>query len=308
LTFCSRVKMSKNPIADFLRTQKPIIEEAFDANGVRVYRLAALNKFIEKNDLFRNNIPYSLSMSITKKSLINFLLNESFLSKINLNMQRRETLFVWRSASEYELMPVLRPSGYFSHLSAMHFNELLGFIPHEIFFNSEQPARPIPLSIEQGRIDNAFRGKQRLSQAKTDWNGKVLWFINGKQTGNFGVVEKDIPPELSVRVTNIERTLIDAVVRPAYSGGVKTLLRAFELAKPKLSIGRLAETLRAINFIYPYQQAIGFYLERTGYDQNAIDIFMNFSDMRFDFYLDYGMENPCYSDKWRLYYPSNLDF
>jgi len=57
-------------------------------------------------------------------------------------------------------------------------------------------------------------------------------------------------------VTDLERTLIDIVVRPAYAGGVHQVLTAFVRSRPKVSLERIAKLLRRLDYIYPYQQAI----------------------------------------------------
>jgi hypothetical protein len=61
-----------------------------------------------------------------------------------------------------------------------------------------------------------------------------------------------------------------------------------------------------MNFVYPYHQVVGFYLERAGvYDINSVNCLLDFG-IKYDFYLVHGMDNPLYSEKWRLYYPANL--
>ncbi len=65
--------------------------------------------------------------------------------------------------SKYELMPALRPKGYYTHLSAMYFHGLLNYQPQSLYFNHEQQARLVTGNLEQSRIDNAFKKKQRLS-------------------------------------------------------------------------------------------------------------------------------------------------
>jgi len=57
-----------------------------------------------------------------------------------------------------------------------------------------------------------------------------------------------------VRVTNLERTLIDAVVRPAYSGGVFEVAKAFELAKDQVSVNAMGAMLGKLRFAYPFHQ------------------------------------------------------
>ena len=108
------------------------------------------------------------------------------------------------------------------------------------------------------------------------------------------------------RVTDLERTLIDITVRPIYSGGVKKVLLAYKNASNRLSLSKLFDYLKNLDFIYPYHQAIGFYLEKSGIRINKILENITEKEFKYNFYLDYNMKNPKYSKTWKLYYPVDL--
>jgi len=63
--------------------------------------------------------------------------------------------------------------------------------------------------------------------------------------------------------------------------------------------------LDTLSFIYPYQQAIGFYLEKAGFKGKQLEV-LRAKISEFDFYLDYQMINPVYSKEWKLYYPKEM--
>jgi predicted transcriptional regulator of viral defense system len=108
-------------------------------------------------------------------------------------------------------------------------------------------------------------------------------------------------------VTTLERTLIYIAKRPAYAGGVVQILKAFRKARNKISIGGLIETLNSFNYIYPYHQAIGFYMERAGYSNSHTSKLMEMG-ISYDFYVDYQLKSDKnFDEKWRVYYPSILD-
>jgi len=126
-------------------------------------------------------------------------------------------------------------------------------------------------------------------------------------TGMLGVTQEQLQPEqIDIRVTSLERTLIDITVRPMYAGGVQEVIEAYKRASECVSIRRLASLLKKIQYVYPYHQAIGFYVEKAGcYDDAAIRVFGKLP-RKYDFYLDYEMEKVAYSTEWRLYYPQEL--
>jgi len=109
-----------------------------------------------------------------------------------------------------------------------------------------------------------------------------------------------------ILVTNLERTLIDIIVRPSYTNGVLEILNCYKLSKEKISIKNLVTILKKLALTYPYHQAIGFILEKCGvYNQNEINKLKDFG-LKYDFYLEREMIEKAYSKEWRLYYPKTL--
>ena len=296
--------MAKKQLLTYLENSKEKVEAAIDSDAIRVCGPKYLRSFLRDSKSL--DFIFGVTTS-TADDMISFLLDKSHLKKVKFLTPRVETLYLWRNPNEYELMPALRPKGYYTHLSAMHFHGLLSYQPQCLYFNHEQRPRPVAGNLEQSRIDNAFKKKQRVTTSRTKYDGKEYWLLNGKQTENYGVVSIKTVDNIQIAVTDLERTLIDITVRPAYAGGVKSVLEAYKSAQPKISIQKLSTTLRALNYIYPYYQSIGFYLESSGnYNLEDMQEFLNYQKFDYDFYLDYEMKNPAYSDRWRIYYPQDL--
>ena len=129
--------------------------------------------------------------------------------------------------------------------------------------------------------------------------------VNGKNTTQLGVSEQPRAKAGPLRVTDCERTLIDATVRPAYSGGIAVVARAFELAKESVSVNKLTAYLRKLRYVYPYQQAVGFYMERAGYEEPLLKMLEQFP-IEYDFYLQHAMKSPVLNKRWRLYAPKGF--
>ena len=161
-------------------------------------------------------------------------------------------------------------------------------------------------NLEQDRIDYAFARACRRSRNLARFKDIEVCLLSGKNTKNAGVTDMLIESGVTVRLTNIERTLIDITVRPIYAGGVFSVLDAYREAYQQVSINKLAAMLKSIGFIYPYHQSIGFYLERAGcYSKDQIKIIDRF-EKNYDFYLTHQIKDKAYSDRWRLYYPKGL--
>ena len=107
-------------------------------------------------------------------------------------------------------------------------------------------------------------------------------------TNRLGVIEKSVGSNSSVDTTDLERTLIDLAVRPAYGGGPAAVLECYRNARGKASTSRIADLLRELDYVYPYHQAIGFYLTTAGYATRDIKPLKKFRN-RFDFYLAHEM-------------------
>jgi predicted transcriptional regulator of viral defense system len=75
-------------------------------------------------------------------------------------------------------------------------------------------------------VNRAFANRQRETRLIYRFDDTEVAIVWGKNTGNLGVVEMQYGG-VKLRVTSIERTLIDIAVRPAYAGGPFQVLAAY---------------------------------------------------------------------------------
>lgn len=275
------------------------IIDHFDGLKKTVFTQSDLGGILEENREF-----WRLSNSVTEKKFIQFLLKKKKLKAVKFQFANDRIVmrYFWGSATDNELILSLKPKSYFSHYTAMALHDLTEQIPNTIYLNYEQSPKNIKnFPIEQSKIDIAFKQPPRMSKNIVAYKKQKICVLNSMHTNRLGVIDIDEIP-----VTNIERTLIDISVRPFYSGGIFEVQKAYRNAKGQFSVNALTAMLKKLNYIYPYHQAIGFYLENSGvYKSSAVDLLQKF-DLNFDFYLTHQMDKPAYSKKWRLYYPKGL--
>lgn len=219
------------------------------------------------------------------------------------NYEKEEIRYLWEKPSTFDIALSLRPRSYLSHGSAVFLHGLNDQIPKTIFINQEQSKKESPKksSLTQESLDRAFSSsKQRRSQMIYEYEGIKITILNGKHTQELEVGNIE-----GKRVTKLERTLIDIVVRPEYAGGVYQVLEAYKEAKEKASTNVLIATLKKLQYIYPYHQAIGFYMERAGWQEKQYTRLLKLG-LEFDFYLTYGMKEKQYDPTWRLFYPQGF--
>lgn len=286
---------------------KPKIETFLKNNNQNIYSPTALEGvfYSSKND-------WRLSASTTAKQFIDFLLEKSILKKITLDFPTQSvTRYVYGEESAkniYQLALSLKPKSYISHYSAIFLNNLTEQIPKNIFITFEQPRKNRPdNSLTQEKIDEAFKKPVRKTVNVAQFGDFNITLINGQYTDKAGVLKRKENDGNTISLTNIERTLIDAAVRPEYSGGVLEVLKAYKNASGLVQVNKLKAYLKQIDFIYPYHQVIGFYLEKAGLSDKRLAHIENSFEKTFDFYLAHNMQDMLYSQRWRLYYPSALE-
>lgn len=284
--------------------RKDILEE-FDKRQIPVLKRSQIERILgEKRSFWR------LATSTSVDQFISFLITESALRRIEFSFpNRKEIRYLYGNPSTYQICLSLREKAYFSHYTAVYLHGLTEQVPNTIYVNAEQGPKPQNrLSLSQQTIDNAFKRPQRKTSMVASFANQKICLLNGMFTDQLGVVDGSGSSDEKLRLTSVERTLIDIAVRPSYSGGVYEVLKAFRRAKEldKVSINKLSATLKKLNFVYPYHQAIGFYLERSQvYEDLVLEILRTF-EIRFDFYLSHEMRDTEYSRTWRLFYPKGL--
>ncbi|MDQ7784756.1 MAG: hypothetical protein RDU20_17875 [Desulfomonilaceae bacterium] len=293
----------KNPRLERLKAAERDIVAFFDNQSTRVFQRSDIGRIVSEH-----RERWRLTDSTTVQDFIGFLLRNTQMLMERIEFSRRPMIrYTWGQVGTHEIVLSWHPDSYLSHYTAVYLHDLTEQIPKTIYLNLEQ-RRKVTFSgpLTQQGIDTAFKRPMRRSKTVAHFRDFEICLLNSMGMENLGVVESSGPEGETIRLTNLERTLIDITVRPGYAGGVFEVLKAFRNAKGKVSINRLGAMLKRLDYIYPYHQAIGFYLDRAGvYDESSIRLLRKI-EMNCDFYLAHGIKDPDFSKEWRLFFPKGL--
>lgn len=276
---------------------KPDIVSLFEECTQRIYTLSALRKIFSGNRSF-----WRLKEGETATSFVKWMVHSTKLVRHDFALPyRKEVRYTWGDVPLYELINSLKRESYFTHYTALSLHELTEQVPKILYLNNEQHQGSVSTGgLTQEGINRAFARPQRQSNNRVDYEGMTVCVVNGRNTGRLGVVKVQ-----GVDTTDLERTLIDGAVRPVYCGGVAEVLAAYKAARDRVSVNRISAYLKRLSYIYPYHQAIGFYLERAGYNKSQLDLLRQFP-IALDFYLANAMKQTDYDENWRLFYPKGF--
>lgn len=179
--------------------------------------------------------------------------------------------------SRYQIASRITEDSFVSHHSAFEFYGYANQVFYEVYFGTEKRVRPF------------------------DYDG-VNYQPVGRR-GAFGVQETTT----GVRVTTLERTVIDSIADFSKIGGLEELLRCLTLI-PSLEVEGLLEALDMYGREQLYQKT-GYILESYQDDLSLPDTFFEKCVEKISASKTYLFEKQndfTFHEKWRLYAPVDL--
>jgi len=285
-----------------MQVSKPLISKYFKGLEEKIYTPEDINKIF-----YDNREDWRLLKATKIGDFIEFIVNNKLVNEIKIKMPNNSIRkrYIQGKVPIYKITLSIDSNAFLSHYTALYLHNLTDNIIKDVYINRELTRKTKRVNkLIQENIDRAFSRPMRISKQIASFGEYRVFLLNSKNFERLGVIESKIDEEV-IYLTNIERTLIDAAVRPNYAGGVTEVLNAFKKAKGKFSVNKLKAMLKKMNYIYPYHQTIGFYLERACYEERLIRLFEDF-EIEYNFYLTYKMKQKDYSNRWKLFFPKGF--
>ncbi len=282
----------------FIESLPPIVTEADLARRLQEVKFVGRASKIDK-ERFTKKID---------KDLVSFTIKDSKSGLKKLLYSKSKEI------SPYEIGHRLQPKGYFSNLTAQFYWGLINEVPTSVYISSEvtrqKDSKRAVTSLDDHSIRSAFLKPPRMTSKQWNYDSFRIIFLERIHSGEVGVVTTQSRGRLqlpkSSRVTSRERTLIDSVINPQYSGGMLNVVQVFQAAKDEINMNELIKIYRSISPIYPFWQTIGFVLDLVS-SKNLTEKWMKNFKIKNTFFFDKEAKSDWkLNDRWKIFYPPEL--
>jgi predicted transcriptional regulator of viral defense system len=209
-----------------------------------------------------------------------------------------------------ELCMAFFQNGYLCFASALFWHGLTEQIYTSFFIATDRPSprKHAKIKLDPATIKEEFMKTVSKTNKWCSYSGFSYYLIERDYSDFAGIIKKTLSfqgKKVPVLITNLERTLIDCAISPHYSGGLPSIVNAFEQAK--LNIDNMILIYKRLNLIYPFWQRVGLYLEKSGKSAAAKKWQSSFGTPRLDFYLDKNYRLDWeFDENWKVYSPKGL--
>lgn len=202
------------------------------------------------------------------------------------------------SFDEYKFAATISKKSFFSMTTSLNIQKLSDYRDDFIFISKELNKRNlISTGLEQKNINNSFKNKNyRYTNNIGQLNNKNYILLSPKYSNNYEIIEFN-----GFKVSSINRVLVEMIINIQYFQSSENIIQIFRPIKDKLDLLKIFTLLNKLNYIYPYYQSLGFFLEKIGFSKKELKIFKN-ETSKFDFYTEKLKESYLYDDYWKIYY------
>lgn len=247
------------------------------------------NLSVQKNRIITNHIfsEEAIKIGVSKRyvnELIHHLQKDDWLYMIKPGLYVMNDVFLSGiPIHEYEILNSALGICSITHFSAMVEHELTDQIPHKIFAS-------VPEYIQIPKV-------RKRKGSTIDLYG-FTYTISVFQEDKYFGYEKKWFGETRIFISDLERTLLDGLLKPQYCGGLSEVCYAFEIAKSRISVEKI------INYAKQTSQTackrLGWVLSKIGIQDNDLSELKDYISSNY-VKLDVSSKNKGnYNAKWRI--------
>lgn len=198
----------------------------------------------------------------------------------------------------YDFVYSLERNGFFSMFTSLNIQGFTNFRDNFIFISKERMQRVnfSSKNITQEAIDKAFSNKPRKTKAyNTIYNYNIV-MLESNNTQGVGIINYN-----GYKVSSINRAFVEIISNIQYSKTPYDVIGEFINLKDKLDINEIFKIIEKFDFIYPYYQLAGYYLEKIGFLKEELSRFFN-NKTNLIFYTMKNKTNYDLDEYWGIKY------
>jgi hypothetical protein len=198
----------------------------------------------------------------------------------------------------YDFVYSLERNGFFSMFTSLNIQGFTNFRDNFIFISKERMQRVnfSSKNITQEAIDKAFSNKPRKTKAyNTIYNYNIV-MLESNNTQGVGIINYN-----GYKVSSINRAFVEIISNIQYSKTPYDVIWEFRQLKDKLDINEIFKIIEKFDFIYPYYQLAGYYLEKIGFLKEELSRFFN-NKTNLIFYTMKNKTNYDLDEYWGIKY------
>jgi hypothetical protein len=215
---------------------------------------------------------------------------------LSINGKVIERYSIFDDIKPYQFAISIKPKSFFSMTTALFMQGYIKannfiFVSHELL-----PKNIKHEEVTQISIDDAYRKPYRVTHNYGQFQNDNIIVLYPKNTQQSGVI-----PFNGYRMSSINRCLVEMIVNVQYFKTSLHIIEIFTPLKKSLYPDMILSIIEKFNFIYPYYQLVGYFLEQIGFTKNDLSAFKQ-KVSNFKFYTDKQQNSYEYDSYWQIYF------
>ena len=254
----------------------------------------SINKFIEKSG---NIVEYNIPTKINN-------LPEKLYQDTTLNPG---------SPNVFDIALSLKKKSFITGYIVFSFLGWTEYIPKVIHINwKRNPFNKINTPIDNITLQKIAYKPKSISKLRLIYNEYEIIVLNGQvfknnYSNHFRLLNEitELPPYSETYIE--ERLIIESLINYQYFGGADIVWQAGLNQFNKLDLDLIFKIYKELDLIYPYANAIGYWMEKSNISKNIISKWEKLVNKHLQFHLFMGdSERRFFNKKWNLYIPKRF--
>ncbi|MGM0624130.1 MAG: hypothetical protein ACQESH_08960 [Campylobacterota bacterium] len=278
-------------------------KDYFTINVQEILSIINQNDFLTQEQLFdilkdlksNNLVSKNLTFNTFLLKLIDHGLKQHSIdirghSKIRYTMQSGFNI--------YTFCQTLQNNSFFPMTTSLNLQNLTAYRDKYIFVSKERAQRNKfhENKLEQKDIDNAFNKSPRRTSAYDKLGEYLIILLEANNTSSYEIIAYK-----GYKISSVNRAFVEIISNVHYFQSANHVIELFKEIKEQLDLAKIYNVIEKFDFVYPYYQLAGFYLESIGFKKEQLHKFYEKkSDL--NFYTEKNKQNYSLDRYWNIYF------